>query len=247
MKVLIYFLFLSQSLLSQISLEDLDYFRSLSDENSQSIIMNGTNFCNNYFKNSKYDVNLEYENIFICKFSKKRNRFYIYMLAVEKEQDKSISDFCIDILRKKPELSDHLDNKLYIQNKSYLDGFYVENFYFDNILSFSNNETQNQIIINNQINKYIKNNRFNFSSDDESNNKKLSKEINKIKKIYKKIISQEDSSLDKVIKSQLDKIVRYKIFINDISKFVSYSCNWIPGKGIKPYVKREKFKEFQNI
>tara|TARA_Y100000022_G_C13165317_1_gene335946 strand:+ start:52 stop:753 length:702 start_codon:yes stop_codon:yes gene_type:complete len=233
--------------MAQISLEDLDFLRSLSQENSQSIIKNGTVFCNDYFKNNKYDKNLKYENFFMCKFSKKRNRFYIYMLAVEKDQNKSLSDFCIDIIRKKPEVSDHLDKKLSFQKKLYLDGFYVDNFYYDSILSFSNDESQNKITINNQINKFIQNNRFSFTIDNVSNNKKVSKEIEKISKIYRKIISQDDSSLDKVIKNQLDKIVRYKIFINDTSKFISYSCNWIPGKGIKPYVKREKFNEFENI
>ena len=29
--------------------------------------------------------------------------------------------------------------------------------------------------------------------------------------------------------------------------FKSYSCNWTPGKGLNPYVKREKFSEFENI
>ena len=65
MKVLIYFVFLSQSLMAQISLEDLDFLRSLSQENSQSIIKNGTVFCNDYFKNNKYDKNLKYENFYV--------------------------------------------------------------------------------------------------------------------------------------------------------------------------------------
>ena len=49
------------------------------------------------------------------------------------------------------------------------------------------------------------------------------------------------------IKSKLDKLIRYKVFINDIKKFKSYSCNWKPGKGLNPYIKIEKFKEFDNI
>ena len=45
----------------------------------------------------------------------------------------------------------------------------------------------------------------------------------------------------------LSKIVRYKIFVNDVKNFRSFSCNWSPGKGLDPYVKKEKFKEFENI
>ena len=30
-------------------------------------------------------------------------------------------------------------------------------------------------------------------------------------------------------------------------KFKSYSCNWKTGKGLNPYIKIEKFKEFDNI
>ena len=44
---------------------------------------------------------------------------------------------------------------------------------------------------------------------------------------------------------ELNKIVRYKIFINDITTFTSYSCNWTPGKGLSPYIKKEKFSEFE--
>ena len=44
-----------------------------------------------------------------------------------------------------------------------------------------------------------------------------------------------------------DKITRYKIFVNDIKKSKSYSCNWIPGKGLNPYIKLEKFNEFDQI
>ena len=90
-------------------------------------------------------------------------------------------------------------------------------------------------------------NRFKFTEDNIQNNKFIENEIKKANKIYKKIITNTESNLDKVIKSQLDKIVRYKIFINDIKKFKTYSCNWQPGKGLEPYVKREKFSEFENI
>jgi len=66
-------------------------------------------------------------------------------------------------------------------------------------------------------------------------------------RIYKKIVSNTETDLDKIIKSELNNIVRYKIFVNDLKNFQSYSCNWKPGKGIEPYVKREKFSEFENI
>ena len=48
-------------------------------------------------------------------------------------------------------------------------------------------------------------------------------------------------------KEKLDNIVRYKIFLNDTKKFKSYSCTWTPSKGMTPYIKLEKFKEFENI
>jgi len=79
------------------------------------------------------------------------------------------------------------------------------------------------------------------------NDKILNNALSKINKIYKKIISRDVSNLDKVIKNNLDDIVRYKIFINDMKRFKSYSCNWQPGKDIDPYVKREKFSEFEKI
>ena len=54
-------------------------------------------------------------------------------------------------------------------------------------------------------------------------------------------------SLYILIKNELDKITRYKVFINDIKKFKSYSCNWKPGKGLNPYIKLETYKEFEKI
>ena len=75
----------------------------------------------------------------------------------------------------------------------------------------------------------------------------MQKDIDKLDSVYKKIISGEESNLDRVIRSELDKITRYKVFINDLEKLKTYSCTWTPGKGSKPYVKLEKFKEFENI
>ena len=45
----------------------------------------------------------------------------------------------------------------------------------------------------------------------------------------------------------LSMIVRYKVFVNDVKNLRSFSCNWMPGKGREPYVKKEKFSEFENI
>ncbi len=59
-------------------------------------------------------------------------------------------------------------------------------------------------------------------------------------------ISKEDLKQN-LINKKLRDIVRYKIFINDIKKFKSYTCNWKPGNGIEPYIKLERFKEFNNI
>ena len=85
------------------------------------------------------------------------------------------------------------------------------------------------------------------SNNNEENNLIIEKEIKKINKIYKKIISGTKTELDVIIDQTLTDIVRYKIFVNDVANFKSYSCNWIPGKDKDPYVKREKFSEFENI
>ena len=103
------------------------------------------------------------------------------------------------------------------------------------------------MILKNELNNFIISNRSNFSSNNKENNQLLKKEEKKLEKIYKKIITKSESDLDKVIKNELDKIIRYKIFVNDISNFTSYSCNWSPGKGLNPYVKKEKFSEFEDI
>ena len=115
------------------------------------------------------------------------------------------------------------------------------------MLNFFNDRDIDNLILNNEINEFIIKNRYNFSDDNVSNNDLVSKEIQKLNRIYKKIIDNYESDLDKVIKNQLEQVVRYKIFINDTKKFISYSCNWQPGNGMIPYVKREKFKEFENI
>ena len=233
----------------EISFEELDFIRSISDKDSKSIISNGTSFCNDYFskKTSSLKKNKEFKNIFLCKFSKKRNRFYIYMLSVQMTEPKSLKNFCSEILNNWPNISDHMDPKLNYKNKEYLDGFYIENFYYDKVLSFSKDYQNNQRTIKNEIDNFIIKNRNNFTKNNQLNNEILKKEYLKINKIYKKMITGKSSDLDTVISQQLKEIVRYKIFVNDLNKYQSYSCNWKPGKGKIPYVKREKFSEFENI
>tara|TARA_B100001094_G_C18048527_1_gene728766 strand:+ start:241 stop:777 length:537 start_codon:yes stop_codon:yes gene_type:complete len=160
----------------------------LSNNKENSFIENidkGTNYCNKFFQekmNSLKTEDTKFENFFICKFSKKRKRFYIYMLSEERDQKKSLKINCMDILNDSPWISDHMNPKFDYQNKKYLEGFF---------------NTQ---------------------------------EKNKIQ-----------------FKEKLDNIVRYKIFLNDTKKFKSYSCTWSPSKGMTPYIKLEKFKEFENI
>ena len=244
--IVIIFIFFSNFTFS-ITFEELDFFRSLTTENSPSIIENGNNYCNDYFDTIPASINDKYKNNFMCKFSKKRNRFYVYMLGVEKKQANSLRDVCTKILESWPEIYDHMDEKFKSQKKGYLSGFYVDNFFNEKVLDFSNDITEDQRKIDNEINNFIIDNRFKFSQTNLENNLLLQKEINKINKIYKKIINRSISDLDVLIKKILDNIVRYKIFVNDIKNFKSYSCNWYPGKGLDPYIKREKFKEFENI
>ena len=124
MKFLLVLLF-SSPLILQVSLEELDYIRSLS-KNNNSIIENGSKSCNKYFENNKYlSGTKEYQNFYLCKFSKKRNRFYIYMLAVEKKNNLSLKEFCKNILKSRPEISDHMDQNLLFQKKDYLSGFFI--------------------------------------------------------------------------------------------------------------------------
>jgi len=248
-KLIIFFLFSCQ-ISGEISLEEIDLIRSFTDEKPQSIISNGTSYCNNYFskKAAFYKAdNKEFKNIFLCKFSKKRNRFYVYMLSVQKKGKLSLKNFCTNILNQWPEIFDHTDPKLRYQKKDYLSGFYVENFFYDKVIDFSNNYKQDQRLISNEIDNFIIKNRDNFSNNNELNNQLIENEIKKINKIYKKILSQEISNLELLINQQLDLILRYKIFINDVKNFQSYSCNWKPGKGLIPYIKLETYKEFEKI
>ena len=247
MKILFICLIFSSNLILPITLEELDYIRAISDNNSQSIIQNGTSFCNNYFKKNFSSSELNYQNSFTCKFSKKRNRFYIYMLAVDKRDSISLKKFCSDILFSWPDIYEHIDKNFKFKKKDYLSGFYIENFFYDKVINFSDNYENNQRIIRNEIDNYILKNRNNFSDNNKKNNLLIEKEIKKINKIYKKIISSTKTDLDTLIDQILTDIVRYKIFVNDVAKFKSYSCNWIPGKDKDPYVKREKFSEFENI
>ena len=234
---------------SKITLIELDLVTSLSNSNSYSMIESGTKHCNKYFNSNKSvsSDSTKYENSFFCKFSKKRNRFYIYMLSQHNVKGMSIKNLCKNLISGREEIYDHLDNSLLFQDKNYLKGFFIENIFNDSIVSFTNNIQQDQLVINNEINKYILKKRSDFTLDNEKNNSLIEKEILKLKRIYKKTIDKETSDLDRLTKAELNKITRYKVFINDINNFKSYSCTWSPGKGIKPYVKLERFSEFENI
>ena len=247
MKIFFIFLIFSTNLFSKITFEEIDLIRSYTDVNAKSIIQNGTNFCNDYFERNFSSSELNYQNSFTCKFSKKRNRFYVFMLAIDKKDSKSLKKFCSDILLSWPDIYEHVDKNFKFQKKDYLSGFYIENFYYDKVIDFSDNYEDDQRKISNELNNFILKNRNNFSNNNEENNLLIEKEIKKIKKIYKKIISGTNTDLHILINQILTDIVRYKIFVNDIVNFKSYSCNWIPGKDKDPYVKREKFSEFENI
>ena len=248
MKILFALFILSNNLFSLLSFQELDYIRKLSDDKSESIIFNGTKFCNDYFEKTNRSVlDEKYKNFYMCKYSYSRDRFYIYMLAVEKKESKPLKDFCNEILDLRPEIADHMEKKLQFQKKEYLSGFFVDNFFNNKVLDFSNDIKKDQRTISNEINELIIKNRLQFTDDNSENNKIIQKELDKINKIYKKITNNLETNLDKVIKNRLNDIVRYKIFVNDVKNFQSYSCNWKPGKGKDPYVKREKFSEFENI
>ena len=229
--LIIYILF-SQIVFVNISLEDLDYLRSISNIESNSIISSGTYHCNNFFNRNNLSVDYQkYENFFLCKFSKKRNRFYIYMLAVEKKGTDKLKDFCTKIINNWPIVSDHLDKNFPSENQSYLNGFYIDNLFNKTILDFSKNYKRDQRMINNEIDKFIMENREIFTLDNIKNNELIEKELEKISSIYKKIISEDISDLDKIIKNQLNKIVRYKIFITNCErgwsrKFCTYIINY---------------------
>ena len=90
MKIFFIFLIFSASLFPKLTLEEIDLMRSYSDLDAKSIIQNGTSFCNDYFKRNFSSTELNYQNSFTCKFSKRRNRFYVYMLAIDKKDSKSL-------------------------------------------------------------------------------------------------------------------------------------------------------------
>ncbi len=169
------------------------------------------------------------------------------MLAVEKNNSIPLKEFCTNILQSWPQVYDHMNLKFIFEKKDYLDGFYIENIFNERILSFKDNYFLDQQQIKNQINTFILENRSNFNENNEMNNKIIRNALSKINKIYKKIISGKETDLDILIDKILEDIVRYKIFVNDIANYKSYSCNWIPGKNMDPYVKREKYSEFENI
>ena len=77
MKFHSYILFLSSVFIfGDVKLEDLDYFRALSSSDSKSIIVSGTNHCNNFFDKDNLSVDFQgYKNFFLCKFSKKEIDF----------------------------------------------------------------------------------------------------------------------------------------------------------------------------
>lgn len=247
MKIFFIFLIFSASLFPKLTLEEIDLMRSYSDLDAKSIIQNGTSFCNDYFKRNFSSTELNYQNSFTCKFSKRRNRFYVYMLAIDKKDSKSLKEFCSDILLSWPDIYEHVDRKFKFKKIDYLSGFYIENFFYDKVIDFSDKYEDDQRIISNELNNYILKNRDNFSNNNVENNLLIEKEIKKLNKIYKKILSGTKTDLDILIDQILRDIVRYKIFVNDIVNFKSYSCNWIPGKNMDPYVKREKYSEFENI
>ena len=247
MKIFLIFLVFSTSLFAKLTFDELDLIRSFTNENSKSIVQNGTSFCNDYFKNNFSTIDFRNKNSFMCKFSEKRNRFYIYMISVDKKNSESLKDFCSKILLSWPDIHDHIDRNFKFQKKEYLNGFYIENFFYDRVIDFSNDYEKDQRLINNEINKFILANRNYFSENNDENNLLIEKQINKINKIYKKVISKSESDLDILITQILKDVVRYKIFVNDIKNFKSYSCNWKPNKDLEPYVKKEKYSDFENI
>lgn len=249
-KVIFFSLFFSELVFANLTIEDLDFYRKSSNPQSISIVSSGTNYCKNYFSSDKsISISLEktFKNSFSCKYSLKRNRFYVFMVAQTKNQEKTIRENCLDVLNNWPEIMDHMDETFFDKRKLYLKGFYVENIFNNQILSFSNIYAQDELEKKNLINQLILDKKSSFSFNDEENNKLIKREILRLEKIYKKIMENKIPDLHKIIKLELDKITRYKIFINDLNGFKSYSCNWKPGKGLNPYVKKEKFNEFENI
>ena len=66
MRFLIFYLFFLRVCM-EITFEDLDFIRSISDKDSKSIISNGTSFCNDYFskKTSSLKNNKDFKNILL--------------------------------------------------------------------------------------------------------------------------------------------------------------------------------------
>lgn len=249
MKFIKFLLFITSNLIfTHLNLIDIDSFRKISDQKSVSIIKSGTKFCNDFFNpREKLLKNNNYLNTFFCKFSKKRNRFYIYMVSQYKNDKLSVKEFCIEEIKKREIILDHIDISFRKQKIEYLRGFYVDNIFNNEVMSFSNNFKMDKLKINNEINKLIFQKKESFTDNNINNNRNVKKEIEKLNRVYKKIIQEEESNLDKIILNELILITRYKIFINDIKKYKTYSCNWKPGQGLVPYVKKEKFSEFENI
>ena len=169
MRIFFVLLIFSTNIFSKLTFEELDLIRSYSDADAKSIIQSGTSFCNDYFKKNFSSAELNYQNSFTCKFSVKRNRFYIFMLAIDKGGSNSLKEFCSDILFSWPDIYEHVDKKSFkFKKKDYLNGFYIENFFYDKVLDFSDAYDNDQRIISNEINNYLKN-KNNFSN----NNKRI--------------------------------------------------------------------------
>ena len=117
----------------------------------------------NYFSNQIGAANIEnkFKNIFLCKFSKKRNRFYIYTVYQIRKENIPLKNFCKQVIEEWPSVLDHMDEKLSFQNKDYY-RVYVENFFFDKVISFSNNFENDQLIIRNEIDNFILKSRIFF-------------------------------------------------------------------------------------
>ena len=174
MKILFFLIIYSSNILSNITFEELDYIIAISKNDSPSIIANGTNNCINYFENKFSKIKKNYQNNFICKFSKKRNRFYVYMLAVDKKSTSSLKEFCKEIIESWPDISDHMEIKFINNEREYLKGFFVDNLFNNKVLNFSKNLKRDELTINNEINNFILENRFNFSEDNNANNNMIS-------------------------------------------------------------------------
>ena len=135
------------------------------------------------------------------------------MLAVEKKDKLSLKEFCIDTLKSRPEVSDHMDKKLFYQKKDYLSGFYVDNYFNGRILNFSNEFDKDRLIINNEIDNFILQNRKNFTDDNSLNNDIVSNEVDKIKKSFR----DEAQKKQKEFEDQKESII---YDFNDIKKMV---------------------------